>query len=102
MFTFFECDHLVFVRVLVGFSPRMVVWDVVTGAAKYLHWQHTWWTGIYSLVLTKASILHRDYLKEYDATVPAAFLTHVDSVRNCEDIAMAHVIATKASHTHAH
>jgi len=81
--------------VLVGFSPRMVVWNIVDGAARYLHWQHTWWSGVYSVVLTKASVVHRDYLQEYTATVPLNFLKHVDAIRNCEDIAMAHVVASK-------
>lgn len=33
------------------------------GQRNYLRWQHTWWSGTYSIILTKASLLHRDYLK---------------------------------------
>ena len=84
--------------VLVGFSPRMVVWNIVDGTTRYLHWQHTWWSGVYSVVLTKASIVHRDYLQEYKATVPPIVLKHVDTIRNCEDIAMAHVVASKVTY----
>ena len=83
-------------RVLVGFSPRMVVWDIITGTTKYLHWQHTWWTGIYSVVLTKACFLHREYLLDYVATIPVQFLKHIDIVRNCEDLAMSFLVAKRS------
>ena len=48
---------------------------------------------MYSVMLTKIGILHRDYLTAFSKTVPAVFLEHVNKVRNCEDIAMAHVVA---------
>ncbi len=95
-----------------GFSPRMHASDVDTGALRYLNWQFTWWSGVYSIMLTKASLLHRDYLYAYDKVVPGAMLQHIDSVRNCEDIAMAYVVALQVphcvyivnylSHTHTH
>lgn len=83
-----------FDRALVGFSPRLHSFDVYTGRTKYLRWQHSWWSGIYSIMLTKASLLHKDYLDAYPRLVPQSFLAYIDSVRNCEDIAMAYVVAT--------
>ena len=74
---------------LVGYSPRMHAVDASTGIMRYLRWQHTWWSGVYSIVLTKASFLHRDHLVAFAKTVPPAFLDHIDRVRNCEDLAMA-------------
>ena len=78
-------------NVLVGFSPRMTTYDIITGDHKhsrhfllgfftlllasllhsfsdplgqrrYLRWQNTWWSGTYSIILTKACLLHRNYL----------------------------------------
>jgi len=48
-------------------------------------------------MLTKASILHRDYLTSFadGSLLPAGFLKHIDKTRNCEDIAMAYVVAAK-------
>jgi hypothetical protein len=79
----------------VGFSPRQHSTDVYSGDLKYLNWQYTWWSGVYSIVLTKASLLHRDYLKAYDEVIPKAMLAHIDKAKNCEDLAMAYVIALK-------
>ena len=85
-----------FDETLVGFSPRMYAYDVYSGAVKYLKWQHTWWSGMYAIMLTKASFLHRDYLDEFRENVPAEFLEHIKTNRNCEDIAMAHIVASKS------
>jgi hypothetical protein len=78
---------------LVGYSPRMHAQDATTGKMRYLRWQHTWWSGVYSIVLTKASFMHRDSLREFGAKVPDVFRQHVDKVRNCEDLAMALTVA---------
>jgi hypothetical protein len=50
---------------------------------------------MYTIMLTKAAIMHRDYLAEYDKYVPQEMLAHIDKMRNCEDIAMAQVVAKK-------
>jgi glucuronyl/N-acetylglucosaminyl transferase EXT2 len=63
-----------FDKTLVGFSPRAYAYDAVTGAVKYLRWQHTWWSGVFSIMLTKASFLHRDYLRLYVLCYTAFFL----------------------------
>ena len=42
-------------------------------------------------------MLHRDYLPLYDQLVPPFFLKFIDENRNCEDIAMAYVVARVVS-----
>ena len=79
---------------LVGFSPRIATIDHETGITEYKRWQHTWWNGFYSIVLTKISFLHKAYLKRYTAIVPNEVLTYVDEHRNCEDLTMAYIIAS--------
>ena len=91
--------HTFHFSVLVGFSPRLHAFDIFNGHWRYLKWQHTWWNGAYSILLTKASILHKDYLADFASksnnVLPSAFLHHIDKSRNCEDIAMAYVVAEK-------
>jgi hypothetical protein len=41
-----------------------------------------------SLVLTKFAFLHKDYLKSYMGEMPSSIRDHVDSLMNCEDLAM--------------
>ena len=82
-----------FPRALVGYSPRMHGLDASSGDTRYLRWQHTWWSGVYSIVLTKGALLHRDYLRAFEKHIPQSFRDHVDGVRNCEDLALAHVVA---------
>lgn len=53
---------------------------------------------MYSIALTKCAILHRDYLTTYHRIIPPHFLRYIDDHRNCEDIAMAYLIAVQ---THA-
>jgi hypothetical protein len=81
-------------NVLVGYSPRMVAYDIWSGVTRYLRWQHTWWNGFYSIILTKACLLHKKYLYEYHKNIPKEMLTFIDEHKNCEDIAFAHMIAT--------
>lgn len=50
-------------------------------------------SSLYSIVLTKASFLHRDYLTAFQQLVPETVLEEIDRNRNGEDIAMAHVVA---------
>ena len=52
-------------RVLVGFAPRQHAYNPITGAMQYLRWQHTWWNGVYSIMLTKVSFFHKDYLNDF-------------------------------------
>jgi hypothetical protein len=52
----------------------------------------------FSLILTKAAFLHADYLRMYTHTMPSAIREFVGARRECEDIAMAFLIAN-ATHT---
>jgi hypothetical protein len=78
---------------MVGFSPRLTTRDVYTGLSKYLRWQHTWWNGKYTLMLTKVALIHKKYLDLFQRSVPENVLNYIDKHRNCEDIVMAHVIS---------
>lgn len=49
--------------------------------------------GKYNMMLTKGAFLHRDWLTTYSAAVPPAVTAYIDANRNCEDIAMAFVVA---------
>jgi hypothetical protein len=71
----------------------MHVFDIVTGLYKYLNWQYTWWSGTYTIMLTKAALIHRDYLPHYYKIIPKDMLDHIDQNRNCEDLSMAYVVA---------
>ncbi|KAL2634217.1 hypothetical protein R1flu_005696 [Riccia fluitans] len=83
-------------RSMVGFVPRMH-WPQKTkhGREQYTYggWWSVWWTGKYSMILTKASFLHKDYLELYTSRMPSSILTYVKQERNCEDIAMSFLSA---------
>lgn len=84
-------------QALVGFSSRMVDYNVEDGLSRYLNWQFTWWSGSYSIMLTKAALLDRKYLYEYPKIIPQEFFDHIDKMRNCEDIAMAYAVALQTN-----
>ena len=42
----------------------------------------------------QGAFLHRDWLATYAMAVPAAAQAYIDAHRNCEDIAMAFVVAS--------
>ena len=46
-------------------------------------------------MLTKVAIFHKDYLDAYIQYTPQIMLDYIDKNRNCEDIAMAHLVATE-------
>lgn len=84
-------------HVLVGFSPRLTTQDSVTGKSRYMRWQHTWWNGKYTIMLTKLALMHKQYMHAYTKLIPPSIQSYIDTHRNCEDIAMAHMVAV---HTH--
>jgi hypothetical protein len=51
---------------------------------EYHSWWYVWWYGRYSMVLTKAAILHRTYLTIYSAEAPST--TTDQAARNAEHI----------------
>jgi hypothetical protein len=70
-------------------------YDSSSGASKYMRWQHTWWNGVYSIMLTKVAMFHKKYLNDFVNLVPESVSKFIDDNRNCEDIAIAHVIASR-------
>ncbi|GFR46368.1 hypothetical protein Agub_g7948, partial [Astrephomene gubernaculifera] len=79
---------------MAGFYPRLHVLDKQC-RYRYLQGFGTLtWHGAYSLVLTKAAMLHRDYLEYYTNHMDPAVRQHVDAVHNCEDLAMSLLVAS--------
>eukprot|EP00850_Spirogloea_muscicola_P002895 SM000011S19073 [mRNA] locus=s11:774681:776519:- [translate_table: standard] len=82
---------------MVGFVPRM---HWITGkmnsehglAYKYGGWWSVWWTGTYSIVLSKAAFVHHKYFELY-TNLPSNLLEFVHKGRNCEDIALSFLVA---------
>ncbi|KAK3131226.1 hypothetical protein QOZ80_6BG0503710 [Eleusine coracana subsp. coracana] len=81
---------------MVGFVPRMH-WlaDTRSNTKEYRYgsWWSVWWTGSYSMVLSKASFFHRQYLDLYTNHMPPSIREYVNENRNCEDIAMSFLVA---------
>ncbi|KAJ7550685.1 hypothetical protein O6H91_07G112600 [Diphasiastrum complanatum] len=80
---------------MVGFVPRMHWTDSKRHDTSYRYggWWSVWWTGTYSMVLTKAAFFHKKYLDLYTYHLPPTIREYVRSERNCEDIAMSFLIA---------
>ncbi|KAL5199576.1 hypothetical protein ABZP36_020779 [Zizania latifolia] len=81
---------------MVGFVPRMH-WLADPGSDtkeyRYGSWWSVWWTGTYSMVLSKASFFHRQYLDLYTNHMLPSIRDYVNENRNCEDIAMSFLVA---------
>ena len=86
---------------MVGFSPRGLARDLDTGELRYLRWQHAWWNGEYSLVLSKAALLHRGHIEAFAPRLGSEMRKIIDELRNCEDIALAHMVAQQVIHIQA-
>ncbi|OAY66990.1 Glycosyltransferase family 64 protein C4 [Ananas comosus] len=93
---------------MVGFVPRMHWLDKSRSSTeqyKYGGWWSVWWTGTYSMVLSKAAFLHKQYLDLYTNHMPVYVRDYVAKnslsyiglwhlyCRNCEDIAMSILVA---------
>ncbi|MBA0781529.1 hypothetical protein Gotri_002450 [Gossypium trilobum] len=80
---------------MVGYVPRMHWVDQKKGENKYKYggWWSVWWTGTYSMVLSKAAFFHKKYLKLYTDEMPASLKEYITKNRNCEDIAMSFLVA---------
>lgn len=83
-------------RTMVGFVPR-VHWPdgERSGLVHYEYggWWSVWWTGTYSMVLSKASFFHKKYLELYTYKMPSSIHDYISRARNCEDIAMSLLVA---------
>lgn len=81
---------------MVGFVPRMHWLDHSRENRDYFEyggWWSVWWTGTYSMVLSKAAFFHKKYLAMYTNEFPASLREYVAHNRNCEDIAMSFLVA---------
>lgn len=78
---------------LVGFYPRLHVGAPRCGLRYVSAEPALAWHGRYSLVLTKAAFLHARYLSLYSEAMPAGIRNYVTKRRECEDIAMAFLVA---------
>lgn len=80
---------------IVGFMPRIHI--VQNNKLVYRCWWRVWWHGTYSIILTKAAILHHDFFHSYSAPEHKEVRELVDKKWNCEDIAMQFLIANITS-----
>ncbi|KAK9143630.1 hypothetical protein Syun_013030 [Stephania yunnanensis] len=81
---------------MVGFVPRMHWLDMKKNGVAYYEyegWWSVWWTGTYSMVLSKAAFFHKKYLDLYTNKMPSSIRDYVTRERNCEDIAMSLLVA---------
>jgi hypothetical protein len=69
-------------QALVGFIPRLHLPDPASrGAFLYRRFWTVWRRGEYSIVLTKACFMHRDFLELYTRRSPPAVIQHIDANR---------------------
>lgn len=83
-------------QTMVGFVPRMHWIDRSKGEMgrfRYGGWWSVWWTGTYSMVLSKAAFFHSKYLDIYTNNMPSSIRDYITKNRNCEDIAMSFLVA---------
>lgn len=81
---------------MVGFVPRVHWLDKSKdGQDKFIYsgWWSVWWTGTYSMILSKAAFFHKKYLSMYTYEMPSSIREYVTKNRNCEDIAMSFLVA---------
>ncbi|KAF3433494.1 hypothetical protein FNV43_RR24596 [Rhamnella rubrinervis] len=81
---------------MVGFVPRAHWVDKTKGTLNYYTyggWWSVWWTGTYSMILSKAAFFHKKYLSLYTNTMPSSIKEYITKNRNCEDIAMSFLVA---------
>ncbi|XP_020576490.1 glycosyltransferase family 64 protein C4 [Phalaenopsis equestris] len=83
---------------MVGFVPRMHWLDNSNSSVDqyfYGGWWSVWWTGTYSMVLSKAAFFHKKYLHLYSTNMSQSIRNYTTKNRNCEDIAMAFLVANE-------
>ncbi|CAH1438713.1 unnamed protein product [Lactuca virosa] len=81
---------------MVGFVPRIhLINRSKENENSYIYggWWPVWWTGTYSMILSKASFFHMKYLRLYTNGMPTSIMEYVKRNRNCEDIAMSFLVA---------
>lgn len=76
---------------IVGYFPRLHGWETRDGGCRLRYktkLETVWFEGRYSILLTKAAFLHVDYFDMYTNRMDERIRRYVDSVNNCEDVAM--------------
>ncbi|KAL0756186.1 hypothetical protein Bca101_093854 [Brassica carinata] len=72
---------------MVGFVPR-VHWPEQSNRKAdyytYSGWWSVWWSGTYSMVLSKAAFFHKKYLSLYTNDMPASIREFTTKNRNCK------------------
>lgn len=87
---------------MVGFYPRLASHKngLLPSNAEIIYhtWPTVWLNQKFNMILTKAAFIDSKYLAMYhdDKYNPKEVLEYVDRVKNCEDIAMAMLIAKNA------
>jgi len=82
---------------LVGWYPRATARRA--GGDGACRWEYesslrtAWWHGEFSIALTKAAFMHRDWLAVFTERAPEGMKRWIDDHRNCEDIAMQMVVS---------
>lgn len=92
---------------MVGYYPRLasppLFGGTISGKLVYHTWPIVYLRNKFSMVLTKACFLHKRYLDLYSGSAhPQEIRDYVDVHKNCEDVAMALLVAnvTKAQKSH--
>jgi len=84
-------------RSMVGYYPRL---HRKKNSQKYVYhsWLNVFFRNEFSMVMTKASFLHKQYFDLYWDNSKTQILVrkYVDEKRNCEDIAMALLVAARS------
>ena len=78
---------------IIGFMPRTHVHSIKTNRLIYRAWWYVWWTGSYSIILTKAAFLNHKYFNDYTNNFSNEMKEYIDQRRNCEDITMQFLIS---------
>mmetsp|Transcript_14652 Transcript_14652/g.31963 ORF Transcript_14652/g.31963 Transcript_14652/m.31963 type:complete len:435 (+) Transcript_14652:119-1423(+) len=84
---------------MVGYYPRLAAATNDRQHYVYQAWPIVWWRQSMNFVLTKASFFHSRYLALYSnpAVHPSEILDYVDQRMNCEDVAMALIVANQTT-----
>jgi len=52
---------------------------------------------MYNVILTKAALIHAEYVHDYHRYIDKTILKYIDEHRNCEDIAMQYLVSKRSN-----